>query len=106
MDPESATPRQPAPAPGGSVEPANRAAVAKERFQTPHDIGGERYELRDPLAELTYRAKTLPEMIAKAEQLAAADLWLWPKTASAHRCRRSTALGSAASSGQRRPHGR
>ena len=31
---------------GGTVEPANRATVAKERFQTPVDVPGERYELR------------------------------------------------------------
>ena len=62
----------PAPARiGGSVEPANRAAVAKERFQTPMDLVGERYELRDPFAEVTYRARTSQEMAAKAEQLGA-----------------------------------
>jgi hypothetical protein len=54
---------------GGTVEPANRATVAKERFQTPTETSGERYELRDPFAEVTYRANTLPEMVAKAEQL-------------------------------------
>jgi hypothetical protein len=58
-----------APAQGGTVEPANRATVAKERFQTPADVPGERYELRDPFAEVTYRANTLPEIVAKAEQL-------------------------------------
>jgi len=63
---------QPAPARvGGTVEPANRAAVAKERFQTPMDLVGERYELRDPFAEVTYRARTSQEMAAKAEQLGA-----------------------------------
>ena len=62
----------PAPARnGGSVEPANRAAVAKERFQTPIDLVGERYEVRDPFAEVTYRARTSQEMAAKAEQLGA-----------------------------------
>ncbi len=38
-------------------------------FQTPLDMPGERYELRDPFAEVTYRANTFPEMIAKADQL-------------------------------------
>lgn len=56
---------------GGSVEPANRAAVAKERFQTPMDLVGEGYEVRDPFAEVTYRARTSQEMAAKAEQLGA-----------------------------------
>jgi hypothetical protein len=69
MDAEKSRARRPAPAQGGTVEPANRAAVAKERFQTPVDTAGERYELRDPFAEITYRANTFPEMIAKAEQL-------------------------------------
>jgi len=62
----------PAPARiGGTVEPANRAVVAKERFQTPMDLVGERYEVRDPFAEVTYRARTSQEMAAKAEQLGA-----------------------------------
>ena len=56
---------------GGTVEPANRAPVAKERFQTPTTRRGERYELRDPFAEVTYRAKTFDEMVAKADQLGA-----------------------------------
>jgi len=56
---------------GGTVEPANRAAVAKERFQTPMDLVGERYEVRDPFAEVTYRARTSQEIATKAEQLGA-----------------------------------
>ena len=55
--------------PGGTVEPANRATVAIERFQNPVDTPADRYELRDPFAETTYRANTLPQMVAKAEQL-------------------------------------
>lgn len=69
MDADNSPTRTPAPAQGGTVEPANRATVAKERFQTPDDTAGERYELRDPFAEVTYRANTFPEMVAKAEQL-------------------------------------
>ncbi len=69
MDEDNSTVRQAAQAKGGTVEPANRAPVAIERFQTPNDATGERYEMRDPFAEITYRAKTLPEMVAKAEQL-------------------------------------
>ena len=57
--------------PGGAVEPANRAAVAKQRFQTPAEPAGPRYELRDPFAEVTYRVKTFDEMVAKADQLGA-----------------------------------
>ena len=62
-------PKGAAPTQGGTVEPANRATIAKERFQTPVDVPGERYELRDPFAEVTYRANTLPEIVAKADQL-------------------------------------
>lgn len=61
--------RRPAPAQGGTVEPANRAPIAIDRFQTPIDVPGERYELRDPFAEVTYRANSLPEIVAKADQL-------------------------------------
>ncbi len=69
MDADNSPVRQAAPAQGGTVEPANRAPVAIDRFQTPNDKTGERYELRDPFAEVTYRANTFPEMIAKAAQL-------------------------------------
>lgn len=54
---------------GGTVEPANGASVAKEKLQTPLDFAGERFELRDPFAEVTYRAKTMAEITAKAEQI-------------------------------------
>jgi hypothetical protein len=69
MDADNSSSRQPAPPSGGTVEPANRASVAKDRFQTPRDQAGERYELRDPFAEVTYRASTFPEMVAKADQM-------------------------------------
>ena len=69
MDAENNQARRPAPAQGGTVEPANRATIAKDRFQTPIDVPGERYELRDPFAEVTYRANTFPEIVAKADQL-------------------------------------
>jgi len=69
MDADNSPSRQPAPPSGGIVEPANRASVAKDRFQTPRDQAGERYELRDPFAEVTYRASTFPEMAAKADQM-------------------------------------
>lgn len=58
-----------ASSPGGTVEPADRVRIAKERFQTPLDDPRERFELRDPFAEVTYRAASLPEMVAKADQL-------------------------------------
>jgi Large polyvalent protein-associated domain 7 len=54
---------------GGTVEPAKRATIAKELFQTPVDVPGERYELRDPFADVTYRANSWSEIVAKADQL-------------------------------------
>lgn len=69
MDADNAPARQAAPAQGGTVEPANRAPVAIAKFQTPAPEPGERYELRDPFAEVTYRANTFPEMVTKADQL-------------------------------------
>ncbi|WP_430421427.1 LPD7 domain-containing protein [Methylibium petroleiphilum] len=69
MDADNAPVRQAAPAQGGTVEPANRAPVAIAKFQAPELEPGERYELRDPFAEVTYRANTFPDMVAKADQL-------------------------------------
>jgi len=57
------------PPTGGTVEPTKRAAVAKDRAQPPGEDAGERYELRDPFADVTYRAKSFAEIAAKAEQL-------------------------------------
>lgn len=54
---------------GGTVEPANRAEVAKALFQTPRDMPPERYELQDPFAEVTYRSSRISEILAKADQL-------------------------------------
>ncbi len=62
MDADNSPVRRAAPAQGGTVEPANRAPVAIARFQTPDQAAGERYEMRDPFAEVTYRANTLPEL--------------------------------------------
>lgn len=58
---------------GGSVEPADRAAVAKARAQAPK-ARGEHYELRDPLAEVTYRAPTMKEILAQADRLQASRI--------------------------------
>ena len=70
MDADNTPSARPTSVQGGTVEPASRATIAKERFQTPIDIPAERYELRDPFAEVTYRANTFPDMVAKADQLA------------------------------------
>ncbi len=56
---------------GGAVEPANRAPVAIRQFQTPNEPPAERYELRDPFADVTYRSDHWPDMVAKADQLGA-----------------------------------
>ena len=60
---------------GGAVEPANRAVVAKARFQTPPVSAGQHYEHRDPFADVTYRARTFDEMAAKADQLGASRFY-------------------------------
>jgi len=59
------------PKKGGTVEPANRAQVAREAFQMPHDAPRPRYELRDPFADVTYRVDSFKDMITKADQLGA-----------------------------------
>ncbi len=56
---------------GGTVEPADRAQVAIRTFQTPDPELGERYELRDPFADLTYRSDRYQDMTTKADQLGA-----------------------------------
>jgi hypothetical protein len=62
-------------APGGTVEPESRAKQAIKEFQTPLDLtggksnNGERFEMWDPFNEVTYRAKSLPEIIATADRL-------------------------------------
>ncbi len=55
--------------PGGAVEPTNRATVAIQKFQAPPEVAADRYELRDPSADVTYRPRTLEATIAKADQL-------------------------------------
>ena len=69
MDADNTPSARPTSARGGTVEPANRATIAKERFQAPIDMPTERYELRDPFAEVTYRANSFAEIVAKADQL-------------------------------------
>ncbi len=56
---------------GGTVEPVDRTAIAIRTFQTPEPEPVERYELRDPFAELTYRTDRYQDMVAKADQLGA-----------------------------------
>ncbi|WP_394483358.1 LPD7 domain-containing protein [Roseateles sp. LYH14W] len=43
--------------------------MAINKFQTPPEAPSERYELRDPFADITYRANSFAEMVAKADQL-------------------------------------
>jgi hypothetical protein len=71
MDDDRSSTRQQSPTQGGTVEPANRARIAKELFQTPIDLPSERYELRDPFAEVTYRSSRIAEIAVKADQLGA-----------------------------------
>lgn len=53
------------------MEPADRARIAIRTFQTPEPELGERFELRDPFADLTYRSDRYQDMVAKADQLGA-----------------------------------
>lgn len=69
MDADNFPERRPVPTQGGSVEPANRATVTKARLQTPPERTGERYELHDPFAEVTYRLKDFGQIVAKAQEL-------------------------------------
>ena len=70
--PRSTQPTPDTPAPqGGTVEPAQRAPVAIRSFQTPETPPAERFELRDPFTDLTYRSDRYQDMDAKADQLGA-----------------------------------
>jgi hypothetical protein len=44
--------------PGRHVEPANRATWPRSGSRRRSDTAGERYEMRDPIAEVTYRSRT------------------------------------------------
>ena len=57
--------------PGGNVEPASKVAVLKQQLQIPDPPPGERYELRDPFAEVTYRSNAFDDMVRKADRLGA-----------------------------------
>ena len=56
------------PRPGGSIE---MAAASRVRTGPIIQANAERFELRDPFAEVTYHFKTAPEALAKAEHLGA-----------------------------------
>ncbi len=53
----------------GTVEPANRAKVAREIFHLPNEPASARHALRDPFAEVTYRVDSLAQMVTKVDQL-------------------------------------
>jgi hypothetical protein len=67
MDAESSQDRRP----GGTVQPANQTTTPRQRTPKAETPVVERYELRDPFAEVTYRAKTLSQMELQAERLGA-----------------------------------
>jgi hypothetical protein len=56
---------------GGTVEPGNRASVAKATFQAPDPAEGPRFELRDATTDLIYHAKSFEEMVVKADRVGA-----------------------------------
>ncbi|MGN6830575.1 LPD7 domain-containing protein [Paucibacter sp. M5-1] len=71
MDEDHSSNHRAKPNSGGTVEPANRAALTKARIQASHPEPLERFELRDPFFDVTYRATSFDEMSARAEQLGA-----------------------------------
>lgn len=56
---------------GGTLEPVDRAAVARMTYQTPEPAAGPRFELRDATTDLTYHAQTFEDMVLKADRVAA-----------------------------------
>jgi hypothetical protein len=56
---------------GGTVEPGDRAAVAKATFQTPDPPEGPRFELRDATTDLIYHATSFDDMVVKANRVGA-----------------------------------
>lgn len=62
---------KPGAASGGSVEPLSRTAVLKQQFRIPDPPVGQRFELRDPYAEVTHRANAFEDMIRTAERVGA-----------------------------------
>lgn len=71
MDDASAPLDRSTPASGGTVVPTQRTAADKVKAPSPGIETSERFELRDPFAEVTYNTRTLGEMVSKAEQLGA-----------------------------------
>ena len=62
--------------PGGTVEPERGTTAARQRARPPQEpAAGERFELRDPFAEVTYRSKSFDEIVAHAERLGAERLY-------------------------------
>jgi hypothetical protein len=56
---------------GGTVEPGDRAAVAKATFQTPDPAEGPRFELREATTDLIYHSKSFDDMVVKADRVGA-----------------------------------
>ena len=83
--------------PGGSVEPMSRAAAIKSQFRIPDPPPGQRFELRDPFAEVTYRANSFEDMARKADRVGAVRFVAIARTASAPRCRRTAVNGTGPS---------
>ena len=69
MDAQTSSSPTAAPASGGTVEPAYRPAGTEAKPRRLRARAGERYELRDPFNETTYRIGSLAEVLARADQL-------------------------------------
>jgi hypothetical protein len=60
------------------IEPADRARVAKELFQTPHDPPALAFECHDPLSRaadpVTYRSESFEDIVSLAERVGATHI--------------------------------
>jgi hypothetical protein len=75
MDVSDRCPAVTAARPAAALEPADRAAVAKRLFQTPHDTPTPRFECADPLSTdavpVTYRGADFDDIAAQADRVGA-----------------------------------
>lgn len=59
----------PMPRAGGTVEPADKAGIAKALLKRDSSAGQARFEVPDPRVELTYRSTSYGEVTAQADRL-------------------------------------
>lgn len=69
MDTDQTPGSKASPAGAGAGKPGGRGTFDQSSRRLPPHVPGERYELRDPFAEVTYRSSSLTEMVERAEKL-------------------------------------